>query len=165
MVFDVESVGLHGEGFAFGFVVIDGLGSEIQSGLFTCPFEDARGSSASRKWVDENVPKLVGIGLCEDTFELRLKFWDAWMNWKGKGAILAADCSWPVEANFLSQCVEDQPREREWQGPYPLIDIGSVVLANGGDPLAKFPRKENELPEHDPLADARQSARILIENL
>jgi hypothetical protein len=79
--------------------------------------------------------------------------------------MLAADCAWPVEARFLAACVDDQPEQRAWEGPYPLIDIASVRLAAGLDPLATVERLPSEMPAHDPLADARQSARLLIEAL
>jgi hypothetical protein len=72
---------------------------------------------------------------------------------------------WPVEAHFLSECVADRPQEREWQGPYPLLDVASVRLAAGLDPLATVDRLPSELPAHDPLADSRQSARLLVEAL
>jgi hypothetical protein len=33
-VFDVESIGLHGEGYAAAYVVMDKQGRELESGLF-----------------------------------------------------------------------------------------------------------------------------------
>jgi len=36
MVFDVESVGLHGEGFAVGYVVVNGDGETLEEGLYIC---------------------------------------------------------------------------------------------------------------------------------
>jgi hypothetical protein len=71
-------------------------------------------------------------------------------------------CAWPVEARFLAACVDDNPMTHEWSGPYPLHDLASVLMAAGRDPLAKNERLPGELPEHDPLADARQSARLLL---
>lgn len=84
------------------------------------------------------------------------------MHWKSKGAYLAAECAWPVEAKFLMDCVRDDFHLREWEGPYPLIDISSVLLARGIDPLGKQPRLESEEPAHNALNDARQSARLLL---
>lgn len=46
-----------------------------------------------------------------------------------------------------------------------VFDVASVRLAAGLDPLASAPRLDGELPAHDPLRDARQSARLLIEAL
>ena len=39
--FDVESVGLHGTGFAVGYVVLDKNGNEVESGCFCCPLTSA----------------------------------------------------------------------------------------------------------------------------
>ena len=167
MVFDVESIGLHGEGFAVGFVIVNSYGVEVQHGLVACHPDRAVGTLSSREWVKANVPPLglTSVSACSSPREVRNHFWHQWESWKDRGAILFADCCWPVEARFLAQCVDDNPEKREWSGPYPLHDIASVIFASGGDPSAKYGRLENELPEHNPLCDARQSARILIEAL
>lgn len=162
-VFDVESVGLHGEGFAVGWTVQKN-GEEIDYGISACEPEMAKGSPENLEWVKKNCPK-INILAHDKPIRVRDEFWVEWEKWKAKGAIMAADCAWPVEAQFLINCVADLFGRREWGGPYPLIDIGSVLFVKGINPLTKFPRLENELPEHDPLADARQSARILIETL
>jgi hypothetical protein len=54
---------------------------------------------------------------------------------------------------------------REWGGPYPLHDLASVQLALGLDPLAVNERLPDEMPEHHPLMDDRQSARQLVSAL
>lgn len=163
MVFDVESVGLHGTDFAVGFVIINRWGVEVQHGLMACERNETFGTPASLDWCNKNIPPIPITHSCPK--DMREAFWAQWLCWNERGAKLVADCNWPVEARFLIQCVDEKPSEREWLGPYPLIDVGSVLLAKGQDPLQKFERKENELPEHNPLADARQSARIFIETL
>jgi hypothetical protein len=172
MVFDVESVGLHGEGFAVGWVVVDTEGGEVACGAHACDprgRENASGDDEGRAWVLANVPHSVwGLGGRWDAgtaYQAREAFWEDWQAWKAKGAILAADCPWPVEARFLAACVDDDPEARRWGGPYPFIDVASVRLAAGLDPLGTEERLPSELPIHDPLADARQSARLLIEAL
>lgn len=169
-VFDVESVGLHGEAYAVGFVVIDASGKELESGLFACNPDNCLGSKSGRKWIAENCPTFDETH--SSAKDVRAAFWFKWKRWKEHGAALAADCAWPVEARFLIQCVEDArpvirggiaDGPRDWEGPYPLIDIGSILLAFGRDPLGANERLPNELPVHDPLADARQSARIFAE--
>jgi hypothetical protein len=173
MVFDVESVGLHGEGFAVGWVVVGG-GKELESGRLACPAAAAYGTRSGREWVATNAPTMPNTHALPN--DVRDAFWAAWLRWKGRGAVLAADCPWPVEARFLAACVEEArdpmtsgtetpEGERDWQGPYPLIDVASVRLAVGLDPLGTAGRLPNELPAHDPLADARQSARLLVEAL
>jgi hypothetical protein len=161
MFFDVESVGLHGEGFAVGYVVIDEFGEELDFGRYVCPYTHAQGGNGGRRWCIENLPPLNTD--CDCPQHVRQAFWSRWREWASKGAILAADCPCPVEARFLAACIDDDPTEREWQGPYPLIDVASVRLAAGLSPLVTEDRRENELPVHDPLADARQSARLFLE--
>lgn len=160
MCLDVESIGLHGEGFAFGYVIIED-GKEIDSAHRSCHPDKAEGNESGRKWVDVNVP--IPKYLEDSPEDVRLSFWSAWKYWKEKGAILFADCGWPVEARFLNQCVEDNLEVREWQGPYPLHDIATFRMALGFDPLGTYPRIKGETPAHNPLADARQSARLLME--
>jgi hypothetical protein len=74
-----------------------------------------------------------------------------------------ADCPYPVEANFFTTMLKEQADE--WGGPYPFIDVASVRFAAGLAPLETCERLPTELPAHDPLADARQSARLFFEAL
>ncbi len=158
-IFDVESVGLHGEGYAYGFVVVDEYGIELDAGRCSCDPAAAEGDASGRNWIAKNCPD---IPVSEPTPKaVRCRFADEWEDWQKHGAVMVADCPWPVESRFLSDCI----RDLQMSGPYPLIDVASVVLASGRDPVATFDRLENELPKHDPLADARQSARIFIESL
>jgi hypothetical protein len=165
MVFDVESVGLHGEGFAVGYVILDHTGAEAASGLLWTDPLGAQGSAEGQAWVAAH----CGPFDCPpfaSTRELRDRFWVIWRMWHnegGEGCVLVADCAWPVEARFLAACVDDDPITREWQGPYPLHDVATLRLAAGLDPLATVERLPNELPQHDPRADARQSARLWLE--
>jgi hypothetical protein len=171
MVFDVESVGLHGDAYAVGWSVIDRAGAEREAGGLWLPIHDVRGTEAGRRWAVQNAshgaPPGWGKSLSPSACPLAMRrtFWLTWLRWKAKGAALAADCCWPVEARFLAACVDDRPDEREWEGPYPLLDVACFRLAAGLDPLATAERLPSELPAHDPLADARQSARLLAEAL
>lgn len=160
MVFDVESIGLHGEGFAVGYVVVNLEGVTLEQAMFACDPYHAKGSIESRKWVATNIPSLTKSHSYPQG--VRDEFWRAWSLWQAKGAILVTECGWPVEANFLSACVADHPDSREWSGPYPLHDLASVMLAHGVNPLETRERTLDESPPHNPLADARQSARLLI---
>ena len=118
-------------------------------------------------WVTTNVPCFIGRApddAPDDAVDMRTAFWDWWKS-KQDCPVLVADCPWPVEARFLLACVEDAWPTRNWEGPYPLIDVASVRLAAGLDPLGQGDRLPGELPAHDPLADARQSARLYLEAL
>lgn len=173
MMFDVESIGLHGEGFAVGAVIVED-GQTLGEHYFYCGPEKASGGNEGRSWVATNVPEpdWVRYGMegvrghnCHSADDMRAQFWKIWRLTQSLGGVLVADCAWPVEARFLAACVDDQSTKREWEGPYPLHELASFRLAAGLDPLATETRLPRELPAHDPLCDARQSARLLIEAL
>ena len=164
-VFDVESVGLHGEGFAVaGGVYLENGAVQYEFG-FSCPPDAAKGTDSDREWVNKNIPVLEVTHRLP--IQIRDAFWAEWSRAKKSypDIVMAAECAWPVEARFLCACVDDLPTERNWTGPYPMHDIASLLLAAGFDPMAKFPRTASELPEHNPLTDARQSARLLSQAL
>lgn len=163
LMFDVESIGLHGEGFAVGYTVRSLDKRILEEGMFSCPIEAAEGTEADRDWILDNVPALT---ITHTTPKgVRDAFWEVWMRWSEKKVCLVSDCNWPVETNFLSACINDDPEARRWKGPYPMFDLTSVLATKNEDPLATRDRQPDELPAHHPLADARQSARLLLEAL
>ena len=159
LVIDVESMGLHGQAFSVGGVLCTGAGETLKEFCFAMPRLYAAGDRDDQLWVNQNVP-IIGHNVigCKDLCD---SFWREWESAKEKGATLAAECAWPVEANFLSECVRQSPRTRKWAGPYPLLDISGVMASVGVDPMASYDRLPRELPIHHPLSDARQSARLL----
>lgn len=157
MCFDVESVGLHGEGFAVAWVVLNEYGEICEEQCLACPSDEAQGTDADRAWIAQNVPALP-ITHARPA-QVRAAFWQAWLQWRERGAQLVADCAWPVEAGFLSACVRDMGEAAHWFGPYPLYDISSMHAALGVVAPARSPV---ELPLHHPLVDARYLARCLL---
>lgn len=164
MVFDVESAGLHGEGFAVAGVILEN-GEEIDSFCYVAPLHTVDCSEESEKWLGENVLPHLPEANRQGAQGVRSGFWADWMHWKEQGAQLVTDCGWPVEANFLTACIADDPENRSWNGPYPLFDLPSILLAAGENPTETFPRLSDELPAHNPLSDARQSARVMMSAL
>ena len=166
-VIDVESIGLHGEGFAVGGVLCTKTGYVWERDWefrLACPPHAARGIDGSynhsedRLWVAENIPAVPYTHFTPEA--VRSEFWSLWLKAKAEGAIMVADCGWPVEAGFLAQCIKDAP-SRALEGPYPLHELASYLAAAGFDPLKTYDRLDDELPKHDPLCDARQSERLL----
>lgn len=170
-VFDVESIGLHGEGFAAGFVVVTDSGAELDAGRYACLPHRAAGrwsgdDAADRDWVAANVPHMppthhspqpLRSAIFAAIDRARLRAAEA-----GAELLIWAECGWPVEATFLCDGVDDHAART---GPYPLHEIATAMLLAGMDPMATYDRLPAELPRHDPLADARQSARLLVEAL
>ena len=160
-IFDVESIGLHGQAFAVAGGIYLANGAAQSEFCFACNPMDAEGNNDDRKWVMENVPVL------EVTHRVpalvRQAFWKEWVAAKVRypEIVMAAECLWPVEANFVAACVADDPVGRTWKGPYPFHEIASYMAAAGMDPMATYEREPSEMPPHNPLGDARQSARLL----
>jgi hypothetical protein len=165
MVFDVESAGLHGEGFAVGWIVVTREGVEIDSGCVVSPFATASGGSVrDRDWVTRNVLPGLPLPNADTPKVVRDRFWADWRRWAQKGASLYAECGWPVEARFLAACIDDDPENRHWDGPFPLHEIATFEEAADLN-KNEVARLVNELPRHNPLADARMSARMLLKAL
>ena len=166
LVFDVESMGLYGTAFSVGFVVMEKDGKIIEENVWSIPRNNiCSASNEDRVWIDINVPITPPThksykDLCEE-------FWTTWVRLKNTYPDITAwaDCLFPVEAGFLTDCVMYDEPNRKWAAPYPFHDIGTLLFARGKNATDHFPRKPNELPAHNPLYDARQSARILLENL
>ena len=148
-------------------VIIDRRGKIYDEFCYACSIDEAFGYPEDQRWVQENIPLMEIDAMYENPLAVRRVFWEHWM-WAKKefpGITIMAECGWPVEATFLNACVADAPAARNWDGPYPLHEIASFMLAAGMDPMATYARLENELPKHHPLADAKQSARLLVEAL
>jgi hypothetical protein len=161
-VFDVESIGLHGLGFAVAGGVYQN-GKPLREFSMHCGTLPDGGDEEDRAWVSANV-SIVAESLDMLTpHALRDAFWKTWEAAKAEypGITMAVECGWPVEARFLCACIEDDLAARKWSGPYPLHEIASIMFAAGMDPMATYERMPQELPAHEPLADARQSARLL----
>lgn len=165
-VFDVESVGLYGDAFAVaGGVYAGGSAKPGTEFGFSCPVEHCGGDDEDRLWVQTNVPELVVTHRIPR--DVRQGFWHHLQYCLDRfpGIQVAAECGYPVETNFLSRCIKDSLVARKNLAPYPLHDISTLRLAAGFDPLATSDRRPLELPQHNPQADARQSARLLHEAL
>lgn len=161
-VFDVESIGLHGEGFAVAGGVYLENGAVQWEFCFCCDPNQAEGLASDRDWVMRNVPVMEITH--RSPYMVRRAFWHVWEKAKANGAQMAAECLWPVEARFIRDCIKEDA-QREIATPYPFHEIASVMLASGMDPLAAYDRTPSEMPPHNPLTDARQSARLLSEAL
>lgn len=167
MVFDVESIGLHGEAYAVGWTIIEN-GHEVDFGHAATHPDNALPSMSaspesiqnSRKWLQDNV-EVPSIN-ASTTLEVREAFWREWTKIKNKGGSLWSEVNWPVESNFLSACIEDNHEEREWNGPYPLFDIGNLRRIMNISPATVVFKSWHAGRPHNPLFDCRQSAKYIV---
>lgn len=167
-IFDGESVGLHGQTFAVAGGVYDVHGQAVSEFAFYTPASRADGCSdegmreCDRDWVKKNVTLPKGEEYPNVT-AIRHVFWAEWRKALDAhpGILMFVECGWPVEARFLIDCIAEHAGCRNWQGPYPMHEIATLMLAAGMDPMATYERESDELPAHEPSADARLSARLL----
>lgn len=173
LTFDVETFGLYGEAFAVGYVINFEDGDTLLEGLHSCPVEEATAGrllntdiEGTHRWLGENVLPHLPPPDCFTTRAVRDKFMAvvrsarSFADKHSLSFYLMADVAWPCEAQFLLDCLRDDVRANSSLMPYPLLDLSSILLAKGYKPTDTFPRKEGENPAHNPLNDARQSARI-----
>ena len=165
---DAETNGLSGRAFAVALTLNDEA-SELDGVVFRCPV----GELQVDPWVAENVlPAIADVpeNLAEYPY-LLAEVKQTIKRWGGRKVPLIAHVAWPVEARLL---LDVYPGEWIWEGPYPLIDVASMLLARGFDPLTVdgFLRDVGAEPPsgspHHPLYDARAAAmcyRALLASL
>lgn len=161
---DVETDNLYGDIFAVGVTVWN---------IKTRKIVEIFGSYAELDKVESQWCKDNIIPLLQDSSKdflkvrnrklMRNMFWDKYIKWKDKSIILA-DFQYPCEANFFRKCVLDDLKEREWLGPYPIVDLGTMLLCAGLDPdLDRFVYTNSEiLDKHNPIHDSIVSAKAFF---
>ncbi len=155
---DAESNGLGGRAFAVA-LTLSGPAGEQDHAVFRCPIGEAEVDS----WVAEHVlPTIIAVPVTHWLYqEMLADVRNVIVSWGGKPVPLIAHVAWPVEARLL---LDVYPGNGVWDGPYPLIDVASVLLAKGHDPLSVddylaahgIPAPEGS--PHHPLYDARAAA-------
>ena len=156
--FDVETDGLYGEPFAIAAAVVDENGQVMDQFCEKCV-----APGITDAWTKENcLPFLGEIPDCESRAALRKHFWAFYMRYR-EDCVIVADVPYPVEAGMLRRCVEENLEERAFQGPFPLIDVASVLFAKGIDPLVdRLEYAGWQGKRHHPLDDAVASVMCLM---
>lgn len=156
LVFDVESISLHGKAFAVGAIVINAKTGEEVDSFALKSLESEKDAS---DWVKTNVlPWLKDMQWVPTDKELRDRFWKFYFEHKETSHVWA-DVAYPVETNFLEQLFQDSPVEREFMMPYPLHDVSSIV----DESIDRV--KYSEVigcSKHNPFDDSKASAYSLL---
>lgn len=166
IVIDVESNGLYGQAFCVGAIVMDYGGRVLSDFICRCPIDQV-----IEDFVEENViPPLDAAGIEEDAKspdELKEKF----IEWYADASTcnpdsrrpikVYVDVGYPVDTAFLYSL-------RGMVGPYPLLDVATMLYAWGEDPLIKRSEFAADLigtskgHSHDPRWDAELSGLCII---
>ena len=167
--FDCETDGLYGETFAVGVFVLspEGLIIDKFSGI-------SQVEEVTNDWVKENViPNLEGLQKYPTCKQMRNAFWKFWMKHRGTGekslCTAIADFGIPVESGFFKQCVLDDLDNRQWNAPYPLHEVETLLIAKGVEPdtnRIKYSEiNPNTVKQHNPVDDALVSGLCWIKAL
>lgn len=149
---DCESNGLGGRAFAVGAVLTDDVTGELGAFTARCPVD-----TPTDPWVVANVlPAIEDMPVTHGTYGELMWAWAGWYRAHQATATIIGHVTWPVEARFLIDV------HAEWSagGPYPLIDVASLLLAAGHNPrLVDDYLDAHDLPRppgspHNPLYDA-----------
>lgn len=139
-------------------IVIDETGKEIDSIYIGRKIDQ---KEIKTQWVRENViPVLGDYEQVETEEELLDCFWSFWMKYKEKTYCIA-DVPFPVESRLFLKCVETDRERRQWDAPYPLLDLSSMLYFAGIDPLKSRDQLSTKKGMgHNALDDVDTSVRI-----
>jgi len=145
-VFDVGAQDLQLSGFGFGYVVtrLDEMGLQVlEQGQCYSIYSAQEVKEYVRKnslpcltllhpFLNKDKEALEKLSLPHElvltVHELRERFYTIYNRWRKFGAqVYSSDVNFPVETNFLSMVVEDGKGSRDWEMPYPLADISSLI--------------------------------------
>jgi hypothetical protein len=167
---DAETNGLGGQAFAVAMTLSNSQGEQAHV-LYRCPID-----GPPTDWVAANVlPAITDVPVnCMDYQQLLDRILGRYLYWTDKlkraeaSFFAAAHVAWPVEARLLLDIFRD---DLIWSGgPYPLVDVSSVLLAKGHNPLSVDDYlKAQGIPvpsgsPHNPLYDAR-AAELCLRHL
>jgi len=166
--FDIESNGLHGAAFAVGAVLLGSDGHVADEFQARCPIV-----GPVDPWVTEHVlPSLASLPQTHASAKsMRAAFWPWYRAAAAKADYTLATNPCPVEARFLIACQEDDMKNRYFEHPFPLIDLGTLYVQAGARSPEARDRLVDEVAgdepklEHHPRWDALIAARIALKLL
>ncbi len=190
---DVEAAGLHAAGtlpIAFSFDAFV-EGDHVASYVLSCgegeaaakAISDAAKAAGQFDFFGQNIlPKLNDMSWVPKCRDLRDAAWAVWAAINAAKDVRDADKPWevekvnfdleiwgdvifPVETNFFAACVADGAGNRDWSAPCPLLDVASVLAANGFDAfnLSRFDAAGlDKRRQHHPTADNVASHAVLV---
>ena len=157
---DVETVGFTGEPFAVGYITTNIKGDIINEVCYYYEPDLTDADEETKDWITKNClenlrNKTIKYTLLLESKREFISLTKVSLTFLLENYWIVADCPYPCEARLLNLC-------ELYTEPYPIIDLSSMLLFNGFNPLGTYERKEDELPKHNPLADARQTRRLFF---
>ena len=160
---DAETDGLYGGFLSVASIVVDEAGRETD--IFYGMVKDPE-SKIHSEWVRENVLPYLGKpvrsedDLYDSERDLIEAFYTFYMSHSDCEVIADVPC--PVESRLFIKAVEYDLKNREFKAPFPLMDLSSMLYANGITPHTE--RRSivdcSDLVLHNALDDVRMSIRV-----
>jgi len=161
--FDAETDGLWGQAFAISAAV-------YEDGTLAATFTAYLGpDGVTDSWVKENVlPKLGDLAVTHADYDAMLASFAKFYLGNKKDAEVIAHMGVPVEAKVLLD-MHARGLIGDWDGPFPFLDVASVLKARGEDPTSVDKYNERNglmahrsevvgLTPHHPLYDSIAAA-------
>ena len=134
---DAETDSLYGKTLSIAAIACDKTGKEENKfyGYIDCSIDEI-----DNAWVKENVYPYLRIAddVCKSYSCEEELLSDFWTFYKKQGECwCVGDVIYPVEANVMRKCVELKLDERMMEGPFPFLDLSSMLYVIGIDPIAE----------------------------
>lgn len=159
-IIDAETDGLYGSFLSVAVLITDSNYNILREEYYG--IENAK-LQVQSEWVKANVIPILGeYEACANEQELLEKVWALWIAYQDQ-VYAIADVAYPVEMRLFQKCVDRCPEERNFQGPYPLLDLSSLLFAKGVDPLAErktLLKTLKNMQQHNSLEDVRMTLEI-----
>lgn len=127
-IIDAEADGLYGALLTVAVVVTDCDGKEIDRFYGGLPQHI---KAVKDPWVKEHVLSVLGDYQVFESEEALLQaVWQLWLTYH-QTAICYADVPFPVETALFHKMVSQFSHNSMIESPFPMIDIASLLLANG----------------------------------
>ena len=160
---DAETDGLYGTFLSVAAIVVDENGEEADEfyGVLKKPE-----IWIQSEWVRENVLPYLdkSIRSDKDQYESEYELIEAFYSFYilHQNCDVIADVPVPVEARLFYKAVGHSLKEREFTAPFPLMDLSSMLYAQGYSPMVK--RRSivdcSDLILHNALDDVRMTIRV-----
>ena len=162
-IVDAECDGLYGEIFSIGCIAADinTLEPVLKFNLTSVPGME----HVKQDFVKENVIPAIRrdetMVFVEKPVSKLLEYFWIFYNTVRESSIVIADFGAPVEARLFSQCITDDA-DREFKGPYPLHELGTILLLNNIDPdFCRDSYYDDISLKHAPYFDCLATLKIL----
>lgn len=161
MFIDAETDGLYGSFISIAAKVLDKKSGKVEDSLYIGIAKDVL--QVKDAWTKEHVLPYLGEYKEFKAQEELLEFFWAFYVQKREDTEVIGDVIYPIENRLFASCVEMDVANRIFMGPFPLLDLSSMLYAKGIDPMVereKLIEHTIEGNKHNAMYDIELSIEI-----